>query len=182
MKGGRDHRGTKPQSSRHDRVAEVDHRGPAKIEPRVVGVGYGHRVVGAGNSVFPLLSSNQNPELRLYAYDYSTHAVKLVQVSRTILQIQWLPLMSSLQRDPLYLGPPFGTISASVWDVTSPDGIPSNLEPSSVDIVILVFVLSALHPDEWGRAICNIHQVSFFDTFYDLLVSLPCPRCSSRAV
>ena len=35
---------------------------------------------GAGNSVFPLLAANQNPDLRLFAYDYSSHAVKLVQV------------------------------------------------------------------------------------------------------
>lgn len=36
--------------------------------------------LGAGNSVFPLLASNQNPNLKLYAFDYSSHAVKLVQV------------------------------------------------------------------------------------------------------
>lgn len=36
---------------------------------------------GAGNSVFPLLSANENPDLILRAYDYSPHAVKLVQVS-----------------------------------------------------------------------------------------------------
>jgi tRNAThr (cytosine32-N3)-methyltransferase len=36
------------------------------------------------------------------------------------------------------------------------------VEPETVDIVILVFVMSALHPDEWGRAIANIHRVSFY--------------------
>lgn len=36
---------------------------------------------GAGNSVFPLLSENANPDLIIHAYDYSSHAVKLVQVS-----------------------------------------------------------------------------------------------------
>jgi hypothetical protein len=35
---------------------------------------------GAGNSVFPLLAANQNPDLHLHAYDYSSHAIKLVQV------------------------------------------------------------------------------------------------------
>ena len=35
---------------------------------------------GAGNSIFPLLSANRNPDLHLRAYDYSSHAVKLVQV------------------------------------------------------------------------------------------------------
>jgi hypothetical protein len=33
------------------------------------------------------------------------------------------------------------------------------MAPGSVDIVILVFVLSALHPDEWGMAINNIYAV-----------------------
>ena len=38
---------------------------------------------GAGNTVFPLLAMNKNPQLSLRAYDYSPHAVKLVQVPRT---------------------------------------------------------------------------------------------------
>ncbi|EDR13942.1 uncharacterized protein LACBIDRAFT_229586 [Laccaria bicolor S238N-H82] len=96
---------------------------------------------GAGNSVFPLLSANQNPDLRLRAYDYSSHAVKLVQTN------------------PLYESPPVGSIHAAVWDLTSADGLPSGIEPGIVDIVILVFVMSALHPDEWGRAINNIHKM-----------------------
>lgn len=96
---------------------------------------------GAGNSVFPLLTANQNPDLHLRAYDYSHHAVKLVQ------------------HNPLYLSPPLGTIHASVWDVTSQDGLPSDVIPSTVDIVILVFVMSALHPDEWGKAVNNIQKM-----------------------
>ncbi|KAF8075177.1 S-adenosyl-L-methionine-dependent methyltransferase [Lyophyllum atratum] len=96
---------------------------------------------GAGNSVFPLLSANQNPDLRLQAYDYSNHAVKLVQ------------------SNSLYTDPPTGAIHAAVWDVTSLDGLPTGMEAGSVDIVILVFVFSALHPDEWGRAVANIHQM-----------------------
>ncbi|KJA23508.1 hypothetical protein HYPSUDRAFT_66195 [Hypholoma sublateritium FD-334 SS-4] len=96
---------------------------------------------GAGNSVFPLLSSNLNPDLSLHAYDYAAHAVKLVQ------------------HDPLYLNPPVGTIHAAVWDVTSDDGLPSNLVLESADLVIMVFVMSALHPDEWGRAVANVHKI-----------------------
>ncbi|TFY56554.1 hypothetical protein EVG20_g8885, partial [Dentipellis fragilis] len=95
---------------------------------------------GAGNSVFPLLSENQNPGLKLHAYDYSSHAVKLVQ------------------HNPLYEQPPCGTITASVWDLTS-TSLPADLAPGSADIVVLVFVLSALHPAEWHRAVANIHTV-----------------------
>ncbi|KAG6877033.1 hypothetical protein C0993_010907 [Termitomyces sp. T159_Od127] len=96
---------------------------------------------GVGNSVFPLLASNKNPNLQLRAYDYSTHAIKLVQ------------------NNELYISPPAGSIRAAVWDLTSSDGLPANLQPESVDIVILVFVFSALHPDEWGRALANIHRM-----------------------
>lgn len=52
-----------------------------------------------------------------------------------------------------------GTIYSSVWDFTSPDGPPPELDPGTVDIAILVFVLSALHPEEWGRAVNNIYRV-----------------------
>lgn len=96
---------------------------------------------GAGNSVFPVLTNNQNPQLSLKAYDYSSHAVKLVQ------------------HNTLYTNAPIGSIHAAVWDVTSADGIPSDVQPGTVDIVILVFVLSALHPDEWYSAIRNIHRM-----------------------
>ncbi len=39
-----------------------------------------HENTGAGNSVFPLLTANENPLLKLHACDFSSHAVKLVQV------------------------------------------------------------------------------------------------------
>ncbi|KAJ3859478.1 S-adenosyl-L-methionine-dependent methyltransferase [Lentinula novae-zelandiae] len=96
---------------------------------------------GAGNSIFPVLSANQNPQLELYAYDYSNHAIKLVQ------------------HNPLYAFPPCGSIHSAVWDLSSDDSLPPGLASASVDIVILVFVLSALHPDEWASAIRNVQKV-----------------------
>ncbi|KAJ7580195.1 S-adenosyl-L-methionine-dependent methyltransferase [Mycena floridula] len=95
---------------------------------------------GAGNSVFPMLTSNLNPELRLLAYDYSSHAVKLVQ------------------SNPLYASPPVGSIEAAVWDLSS-ETLPPGLDVATVDIVVLVFVLSALHPNEWQMAINNVHKI-----------------------
>ena len=53
-----------------------------------------------------------------------------------------------------------GTIQAAVWDVTSQDALPDGIEPGSVDIVVLIFVLSALHPLEWTKAVRNIYKVS----------------------
>jgi len=95
---------------------------------------------GAGNAIFPLLSQNRNPELRIHAFDYSSHAVKLVQ------------------QNVLYTSPPCGAITAAVWDLSSTSP-PPGLAPRSADILVLVFVLSALHPSEWPRAISNIAQI-----------------------
>ena len=64
------------------------------------------------------------------------------------------------QNNPLYTSPAAGSIRASVWDVTSTEGLPQDVLPGTVDIVILVFVMSALHPNEWGQAINNIQKVS----------------------
>lgn len=95
---------------------------------------------GAGNSVFPLLSANKNPKLNLHAFDYSAQAVKLVQTN------------------PLYISPPVGKVEAAVWDLSS-SSLPPGIQPETVDIVILVFVLSALHPEEWKQAIENIRTI-----------------------
>ncbi|KAG9313171.1 S-adenosyl-L-methionine-dependent methyltransferase [Chiua virens] len=96
---------------------------------------------GAGNAAFPLLSANKNPQLTIRAYDYSSHAVKLVQ------------------NNPLYSNPPIGSIHSAVWDITSENTLPPGVASATVDIVLCVFVLSALHPDEWGKAIANIHRM-----------------------
>ncbi|KAH9000437.1 methyltransferase [Lactarius akahatsu] len=95
---------------------------------------------GAGNAIFPLLEQNRNPELRIHAFDYSSHAIKLVH------------------HNTLYTSPPCGTITASVWDLSSASP-PPDLAPRSADILVLVFVLSALHPSEWPQAISNIAQI-----------------------
>src|SRR5260221_5054162 len=51
----------------------------------------------------------------------------------------------SSQHNALYTAPPCGTISAAVWDLSSAE-LPPGLAPRSADILVLVFVLSALHP------------------------------------
>ncbi len=120
--------------------------------------------VGAGNAIFPLLAQNRNPDLRIHAFDYSSHAVKLVQVHFILRCVHLLTLanrlifQSSSQHNALYTSPPCGTITAAVWDLSSAEP-PPGLAPRSADILVLIFVLSALHPSEWPRAIANIAQV-----------------------
>lgn len=49
-------------------------------------------------------------------------------------------------------------IQADVWDVAGPD-LPPGLQESSVDVAVMIFIFSALSPDEWKRAVRNIHKV-----------------------
>jgi tRNAThr (cytosine32-N3)-methyltransferase len=98
---------------------------------------------GAGNTVFPLLEINKNPNLEIFACDYSSEAVNVVK------------------SHDLYNSPACGRCEASVWDLTSTtsDGgpnLPEGIEADSLDIIVLIFVLSALHPGEWKSAIANV--------------------------
>ena len=90
---------------------------------------------GAGNTAFPILKWNENDELIIHAVDFSSQAVSLIQ--------------SSPQYDPSH-------IHASVWDVASTSSLPEGIEEGSVDVVLMVFVFSALNPEQWERAVGNV--------------------------
>ena len=99
---------------------------------------------GAGNTVFPLLSMNQNPALRLVACDYAPQAVQVVR------------------NHPLYQNQQ--TCEAHVYDLSAGargevERLPPNVQPGSVDGVVLVFVLSALHPAEWKAAAVDVYRM-----------------------
>jgi tRNAThr (cytosine32-N3)-methyltransferase len=55
-----------------------------------------------------------------------------------------------------------GKFEASVWDIAAsphPDGaphLPEGINANSVDVVILIFVFSALEPSQWEQAVSNI--------------------------
>lgn len=98
---------------------------------------------GAGNTAFPILRENQNPYIMIHAYDFSKKAVETMR--------------SSPDYDENHM-------RAEVWDVASAletenMDLPPGLEEGSVDIVIMIFVFSALSPEQWAGAIRNIFRV-----------------------
>ncbi|EEA22033.1 actin binding protein, putative [Talaromyces marneffei ATCC 18224] len=102
---------------------------------------------GAGNTAFPLINNNENEELKVFACDYSKNAVKVMRESE-------------------HYNEKF--MRAEVWDVTSDEeeidgeiksSMPPGVEEGSVDVVILIFIMSALAPDQWNAALRNIHRV-----------------------
>jgi tRNAThr (cytosine32-N3)-methyltransferase len=49
-------------------------------------------------------------------------------------------------------------IQADVWDAASED-LPPGLEEGSVDVVLMIFIFSALSPSQWKQAVHNIFRV-----------------------
>ena len=106
----------------------------------------GERVIlevgaGAGNTAFPIMKANGNEGLVLHACDFSRKAVELIRSSALYNE-------SSSK----------GRIVASVWDIASPD-LPDGLSEDSVDVVLLVFIFSALNPQQWDAAVRNVYRV-----------------------
>lgn len=92
---------------------------------------------GAGNTCFPVLKGNENEGLMVYACDFSRKAVELIREAEAF--------------DEQHL-------RAEVWDVSSKE-LPPGLEEGTVDVVILVFIFSALHPSQWKQAAENIWRL-----------------------
>lgn len=92
---------------------------------------------GAGNTAFPILANNQNPKLKLHACDFSK---KAVEVMRSHAEYN----TEKMQAD--------------VWDVAS-DELPPGVEENTVDVVLMIFIFSALSPLQWEKAVRNIYRV-----------------------
>lgn len=98
---------------------------------------------GAGNTFFPILTQNRNSKLKLVGCDYLKVAVDLIRSNEHFL--------SENKKGIAY---------ASVWDLANEEGaLPDNVEPHSVDIVIMVFIFLALHPDQWKRSVENLSKL-----------------------
>ncbi|KAF1836812.1 S-adenosyl-L-methionine-dependent methyltransferase [Decorospora gaudefroyi] len=100
---------------------------------------------GAGNTAFPILQASRNKRLKIHACDFSKKAVELIR--------------SHELYDPQF-------IQADVWDVSaSPDpsspngGLPPGLEEGTVDVVLMIFIFSALSPTQWDQAVRNVWRV-----------------------
>jgi tRNAThr (cytosine32-N3)-methyltransferase len=92
---------------------------------------------GAGNTAFPVLSLNHNPKLRLHACDYSKKAIDVIR------------------SQPAYLEQTGSILQADVWDAASSTEFPPGLTEGSVDVIVMIFIFSALSPDQWTQTVTN---------------------------
>lgn len=93
---------------------------------------------GAGNTAFPILKQNQNKNLKIHACDFSKKAVEVIRANEAY-------------DDGI-------NIQADVWDIAGED-LPPGLGEGSVDVVLLIFIFSALSPSQWDKAVNNIYRV-----------------------
>ncbi|XP_072549656.1 tRNA N(3)-cytidine methyltransferase METTL2 [Salminus brasiliensis] len=92
---------------------------------------------GVGNTVFPILKTNNDPGLFVYCCDFSSTAVDLVK--------------SNLEYDPSRCHAFVHDLS----DVTAEYPMPEQ----SLDVIVLIFVLSALHPDKMHSSISKLARL-----------------------
>lgn len=93
---------------------------------------------GVGNFLFPLL--NELPNLFIYACDFSSTAIQLLQNNSNY----------DLKR-----------IQSFVCDLTDEQDLP--IEENIIDFCSMIFVLSAIHPDKMLGVLKKIHKVTIFD-------------------
>ena len=94
---------------------------------------------GAGNTAFPILRLNENPHLKLFAVDFSKKAVETMRNTEDYARSN-------------------GVMTAETWDVAG-DSLPPGVEEGCVDVVIMIFIFSALNPKQWQQALFNIQLV-----------------------
>ncbi|KAI9894378.1 MAG: hypothetical protein M1814_003134 [Vezdaea aestivalis] len=92
---------------------------------------------GAGNTAFPIISHNSNPNLKVHALDFSVEAVSVLRSHSSFNSAH---------------------MTADVWDVSGPK-LPPGLGAGSVDAVLMIFVFSALAPEQWAQAVRNVWTV-----------------------
>ncbi|KAF2209935.1 hypothetical protein CERZMDRAFT_113651 [Cercospora zeae-maydis SCOH1-5] len=95
---------------------------------------------GAGNTAFPVLANNHNKNLRLHACDYSKKAIEVIR-SQPAYQEQETPILQ-----------------ADVWDAAGTE-LPPGLGVESVDLIVKIFVFSALAPAQWQQAVSNAYRL-----------------------
>ncbi|KAF2141763.1 uncharacterized protein K452DRAFT_271512 [Aplosporella prunicola CBS 121167] len=96
---------------------------------------------GAGNTAYPILALNENPSFKIHACDFSKTAVDVIRTNEAYDH--------------------GAKIQADVWDVAGEgeQSLPPHVAENSVDVVLMIFIFSALSPTQWAQAVRNIYRV-----------------------
>ncbi|MGH0131414.1 UNVERIFIED_CONTAM: hypothetical protein FKN15_046467 [Acipenser sinensis] len=92
---------------------------------------------GVGNTVFPILQTNNDPGLFVYCCDFSSTAIDLVKAHLDYTPERCFAFVHDL------------------CDETTSFPVPKE----SLDVIILIFVLSAVHPDKMQNAVSRLSEL-----------------------
>lgn len=82
---------------------------------------------GVGNTILPILQYSQEPELKVYGCDFSSRAIEILQENSEF---------DSKRCEVFVLD------ATENWSTVVP------FAEQSIDIIVLIFVLSAIHPEK----------------------------------
>lgn len=91
---------------------------------------------GVGNLIFPLIAEKSNNYF-IYACDFSPRAISFVQSNELYNPIK---------------------MRAFQCDITT-ENIFNEIAPGSLDIITMIFVLSAIHPENFRLVACNLFKL-----------------------
>lgn len=112
---------------RHWLFTEFPELAPAAESPRKCGRKIFEIGCGVGNTIIPILKYSQEEDLMVYGGDFSAKAIEILKED---------PHFDGRRSEVFVLD-----ATAEIWDVP--------FEEASIDIVVLIFVMSAINPSRY---------------------------------